>query len=50
MGKVFENALMGVQAGLVSLCLEVIGDRDVDKIYGYCSIEKKSMMFKLFAK
>lgn len=45
MNKVFEDAIMDVQAGLISLCLEVIGDRDIDKVYAYCSIEKKSLMF-----
>lgn len=45
MNKVFEDALMDVQAGLISLCLEVIGDRDIDKVYAYCSIEKKTGKF-----
>ncbi len=48
MGKVFEDALMEVQSGLISLCLEVVGNRDIDKVYAYCSIEKKSMAFNAF--
>ena len=48
MSKVFEDALMEVQSGLISLCLEVVGNRDIDKVYVYCSIEKKSMMFNAF--
>lgn len=48
MSKVFEDALMEVQSGLISLCLEVVENRNIDKIYAYCSIEKKSMMFNAF--
>lgn len=48
MGKVFEDALMEVQSELISLCLEVVGNRDIDKVYAYCSIEKKSMAFNAF--
>ena len=48
MSKVFEDAIMEVQSGLISLCLEVVGNRDIDKVYAYCSIEKKSMMFNAF--
>ncbi len=48
MGKVFEDALMEVQSGLISLCLEVVGNRDIDKVYAHCSIEKKSMAFNAF--
>ena len=48
MSKVFEDALMDVQSELISLCLEVVENRDIDKVYVYCSIEKKSMMFNAF--
>ena len=48
MSKVFEDALMDVQSELISLCLEVVENRDIDKVYAYCSIEKKSMMFNAF--
>ncbi len=50
MSKVFEDALMDVQSELISLCLEVVENRDIDKVYAYCSIEKKSMMFNAFLK
>ena len=48
MSKVFEDALMEVQSGLISLCLEVVENRNIDKVYAYCSIEKKSMGFNAF--
>ena len=48
MSKVFEDALMDAQSELISLCLEVVGNQDIDKVYAYCSIEKKSMMFNAF--
>ena len=33
MSKVFEDALMDVQSELISLCLEVVENRDIDKVY-----------------
>lgn len=48
MSQVFEDALMDVQSELISLCLEVVENRNIDKVYAYCSIEKKSMMFNAF--
>ena len=47
MSKVFEDEFMDVQAGLISLCLEVT-ERKVDKIYAYCCNEKKRKMFNAF--
>lgn len=45
--KVFEDEFMEIQSGLVSLCLEVTESK-VDKIFIYCSNEKKSKMFNAF--
>lgn len=47
MGKNFEDDFMDLQSGLISLCLEIVGER-ANKIYVYCSIEKKSKMFNAF--
>lgn len=47
MGKKFEDDFMDLQSDLISLCLEVV-EQEVDKIYAYCSIEKKSKMFNAF--
>lgn len=47
MGKNFEDEFMELQADFVSLCLE-ISEQKVNKIYIYCSIEKKSEMFNAF--
>lgn len=47
MGRTFEDEFMDIQAGLISLCLELTGE-DVDKVYAYASIEQKSMMFNAF--
>lgn len=47
MNKVFEDEFMEVQSGLISLCLEVT-EKNVDKVYAYCSIEKKSLSFNVF--
>lgn len=47
MGKNFEDDFMDLQSSLISLCLEVVGQK-VDKVYVYCSIEKKSKMFNAF--
>ena len=43
----FEDDFMDLQSSLISLCLEVAGQK-VDKVYVYCSIEKKSKMFNVF--
>ena len=47
MSKVFEDAFMDLQAGLISLCLEVI-NRKADKVFAYGSNEKKSKSFNAF--
>lgn len=47
MGRTFEDEFMDIQAGLISLCLELTGE-GVDKLYAYVSIEQKSMMFNAF--
>jgi len=47
MGKNFEDDFMDLQSSLISLCLEVAGQK-VDKVYIYCFIEKKSKMFNTF--
>lgn len=47
MSKVFEDEFMDAQASMISLCLEVTGKK-VDKVYAYCSNEKKSAMFNAF--
>ena len=43
MEKGFEDDFMDLQSGLISLCLELVGQK-VDKVYVYCSVEKKSRM------
>ena len=43
----FEDDFMDLQSSLISLCLEVAGQK-VDKVYIYYSIEKKSKMFNTF--
>lgn len=45
--KVFEDEFMDIQSGLISLCLEVAGNK-ADKIFAHCSIEKKSLAFNAF--
>ncbi len=47
MDKVFEDEFMDLQSALISLCLEVVGDK-INKVYAYCSNEKKSKMFNAF--
>lgn len=47
MNKEFEDEFMELQTGLISLCLEVT-ERKVNRIYAYCSNEKKSKMFNAF--
>ena len=49
MSQVFEDAFMDFQSSLISLCMEAVGTK-VDKIYAYCSNEKKSKMFNVFFK
>lgn len=49
MGKNFEDEFMELQADFVSLCLE-ISEQKVNKIYIYCSIEKKVRCLMLFLK
>lgn len=45
----FEDKFMDLQAGLISLCLEVT-DGKVDKVYAYASKEKKVLCLILFLK
>lgn len=47
MSKVFEDEFMDLQTGLISLCLEITRGK-VDKVFAYCSNEKKSKMFNAF--
>lgn len=47
MSKVFEDEFMDLQTGLISLCLELTGGA-VDKVFAYCSNEKKSTAFNAF--
>ena len=47
MNTVFEDEFMDVQAGLISLCLEVTEEK-VNKVYAYCCNEKKRKMFNAF--
>ena len=47
MEKVFEDEFMDLQTALISLCLEVT-KKKVNKVYVYCSNEKKSKMFNAF--
>ena len=46
--KVFEDEFMEVQSGLISLCMEFIGENEVDKVYAYGSIEDGSYSFNVF--
>lgn len=43
----FEDKFMEIQTDLISLCMEVT-EGNVDKIFAYASIEKKSTMFNAF--
>lgn len=47
MEKKFEDEFMELQSDFVSLCLELV-EQKVNKIYIYCSLEKKSKMFNAF--
>lgn len=43
----FEDKFMEIQTDLISLCMKV-REGNVDKIFAYASIEKKSTMFNAF--
>ena len=43
----FEKEFMSIQEGIISLCLEATKGQ-VDKIFGYGSIEEKTRMFNVF--
>ena len=47
MSKIFEDEFMELQSGLISLCLELTKGK-VDKVFAYCSNEKKSKSFNAF--
>lgn len=47
MGKVFEDAFMDIQAGIIGLCREATKDC-VDRIYAYCMIDGRSYSFNAF--
>lgn len=47
MRKKFEDDFMELQSEFISLCLEV-AEQEVNEVYAYCSIEKKSTMFNAF--
>ena len=47
MSKIYEDEFMELQAGLISLCLELVSN-NVDKVYVYGSIEEKSFSFNAF--
>ena len=46
--KVFEDAFMEVQEGLLALCMEFAGDAAVDEVYAYGSIEDDAYSFNAF--
>ncbi len=46
--KVFEDEFMDVQSGLISLCMELVGNNEINKVYAYCSIEGKAYSFNAF--
>ena len=46
--KVFEDAFMDVQEGLIALCMELAGDVPVDDVYVYGSIEENAYSFNAF--
>ena len=45
--KTFEDRFMNIQISMIKLCLEISGD-NIDKVYAYGSIEKKSRSFNAF--
>lgn len=44
MKMTFEDEFMDIQSGLISLCME-FAENKADRIYAYCSIEKKTRSF-----
>lgn len=46
--KVFEDAFMEVQKGLIALCMELAGGVPVDDVYAYGSIEENAYSFNAF--
>jgi len=48
MKRQFEDEFMDLQAGWVSLCLELYGEHPGDIIYIYISNEKSAIMFNSF--
>ena len=50
MQKTFEDEFVELQSGLISLCLELLESENVEanKIYVYCSNQKKSKSFNAF--
>ena len=46
--KVFEDAFMEIQEGLIALCMELAGNVPVDEVYAYGSIEDNSYSFNAF--
>lgn len=46
--RTFEEDFMDFQSGLISLCMEVLEGKKVDRIFAYCSLEKKTSMFNAF--
>ena len=46
--KVFEDAFMDVQEGMIALCEEMAGDTAVDEIYIYGSIEEGTTSYNAF--
>jgi hypothetical protein len=50
MAKIFEDEFMDMQSNIVSLCLELLEGKKVEKIYAYGSIEGKSISFNAFCK
>ena len=50
MKREFEDEFMDIQAGWVSLCLELYGEHPGDIIYIYVSNEKSAIMFHSFVR
>lgn len=48
MSQVFEDEFMDLQTALISLCLEVTEEK-VNKVYVYCSNEKRVKCLMLFS-
>lgn len=47
--KVFEDEFMEVQSGLISLCMELVGEI-AENIYVWCNIENGCLSFNFFVK